>query len=144
MKRLHLHIKTHDLDRSVAFYTAMFGEAPTKREADYAKWLLEDPRANVSLSSRRAKSAGIDHVGVSVETQEELDAVAERLAGHADLAPEKAADCCYARSNKYWLKDPQGAVWELFQTYGESDGYGNEPPIRKTDPSETRNACCGA
>ena len=141
MKRLHLHIKTRDLDRSVAFYTALFGEAPTQCKDDYAKWLLDDPRANVSLSTH-ATATGVDHAGISIETEEELDAVAQRLAGHADLAPEKQANCCYARSNKYWLKDPQGTVWELFQTYGASDGYGAEPVI-KTAQADPHGACCG-
>ena len=141
MKRLHLHIKTLDLDRSVAFYTALFGEAPTQLKDDYAKWLLDDPRANVSLSTH-ATITGVDHAGVSIETEEELDAVAQRLADHADLAPEKQANCCYARSNKYWLKDPQGTVWELFQTYGASDDYGAEPVV-KTAQADPQGACCG-
>lgn len=141
MKRLHLHIKTRDLDRSVAFYTALFGAAPTLRRDDYAKWLLDDPRAHVSLSTH-AETTGVDHAGIAIETEEELDAVAQRLSGHAELAPEKEADCCYARSNKYWLKDPQGAVWELFQTYGASDDYGAEPVI-KTAQADTQDNCCG-
>ena len=141
MKRLHLHIKTRDLDRSVAFYTALFGEAPTQLKDDYAKWLLDDPRANVSLSTHATKT-GVDHAGVSIETEEELDAVAQRLSDHADLAPEKQANCCYARSNKYWLKDPQGTVWELFQTYGASDDYGAEPVV-KTAQADPQGACCG-
>ena len=130
MKRLHLHFRTGDLDRSVAFYTALFGEPPTKLEADYAQWLLDDPRANVSVSTKTRPEegqTGLDHVGVSIETEEELAVFAERLEGHADLLPEKQTQCCYARSNKYWLKDPHGTVWELFQTYAHTDSYGADP-----------------
>jgi len=138
MKRLHLHFKTDDLDRSVAFYTALFGEPPTRLEPDYAKWLLDDPRANVSVSTRArpgADATGLDHVGVSIETEAELAAFAERLDGHADLAPEKQTQCCYARSNKYWLKDPHGTVWELFQTYADSETYGAEADLHADSPA---------
>ena len=142
MKKLHLHIRTKDLDRSVAFYTAMFGEKPTQLEADYAKWLLDDPRAHVSLSAN-TKTSGIDHVGISIETEDELDAVAERLQGQANIAPEKQAECCYARSNKYWLRDPQGAVWELSQTYAHTETYGADPDVLKASTANPPDSCCG-
>lgn len=141
MKRLHLHIKTNDLDRSVAFYSAMFGEEPTQLETDYAKWLLDDPRAHVSLSTH-SKLSGIDHTGISIETEEELDAIAARLGAGTDIAPEKEANCCYAKSNKYWVRDPQGVVWELFQTYGQSKNYGQEPTLRASQ-ADAGNDCCG-
>lgn len=128
MKRLHIHIKTDDLDRSVAFYSAMFGAEPDKLEKDYAKWLLDDPRANIALSTHHG-APGVDHAGISLESPGELEEVASRMkrAGE-ELLEEKETTCCYARSNKYWARDPQGAVWELFQTYGDSGLYGAEPP----------------
>ena len=126
-KRLHIHVKTDDLGKSVAYYNALFGEAPVKLEDDYAKWLLEDPPAHVSVSTH-CGSPGIDHAGVSIETPEELEAIATRLAAAGmPAAPEKATTCCYAHSDKYWSKDPQGATWELFHSYGESADYGSEP-----------------
>ena len=127
MKRLHIHLKTQDLDKSIAFYSAMFGEEPTRVENDYAKWLLDDPAANVSVSTHGGE-AGFDHAGVSLETKDELDDVAARLrALNAELFAEKETTCCYAKSNKYWVMDPQGARWELFQTFGDSQSYGAEP-----------------
>jgi len=131
MKRLHIHIKTKNLDQSINFYSAMFGAEPTKREDDYAKWLLDDPCAHVSLSTHGGDMAGApggDHAGISVETREELDEIAGRLSTtDSSLIAEEATTCCYAKSNKFWARDPQGAVWELFQTYGESEAYGGEP-----------------
>lgn len=127
MKRLHIHIKTRDLDQSVRFYEALFGAPPTRREADYAKWLLDDPRAHVSLSTHGGEP-GVDHAGVAIESEDALrDAAARLRAIGAEPAPEFGAQCCYANSNKYWARDPQGAVWELFQTYGDSAVYGDEP-----------------
>ena len=127
MKRLHIHLKTENLDKSVGFYTALFGAPPTRLETDYAKWLLDDPAANISLSTH-CGSPGVDHVGLSLDTKEDLEKVAGRLRKAGELpAPEEATTCCYAQSNKYWINDPQDAVWELFQTYGDSETYGNEP-----------------
>lgn len=140
MKRLHLHIKTKNLDTSVAFYSAMFGEGPTKLEDDYAKWLLDDPRANISLSTHGGEP-GIDHAGVSIETKDELDETADRLRElNAALFAEDETTCCYAQSNKYWVQDPQGAKWELFQTFGESASYGAEP--ERETAAKASAACC--
>ena len=144
MKRLHLHIKTEDLDRSIEFYSAMFGQAPDRREPDYAKWLLDDPAANIALSTHGRGPRGVDHAGLSIDTREELDEIAARLGANAALAAEEATTCCYAKSNKYWARDPQGAVWELFQTYADSDAYGVEPGREPTENAapQSQGACC--
>ncbi|MEO1241252.1 MAG: ArsI/CadI family heavy metal resistance metalloenzyme [Pseudomonadota bacterium] len=140
MKRLHIHIKTQDLEKSIGFYSAMFGKTPDKQEPDYAKWLLDDPAANIALSTH-SESTGIAHVGVSFDENEDLECVAERLSAHnADLFEEKETTCCYAKSNKYWVRDPQGASWELFQTFGESEHYGAEPEIAAA--AQNDSACC--
>lgn len=143
MKKLHIHIRTKNLDRSVAFYSAMFGAEPTRLEADYAKWLIDDPSANISLSTHHG-AVGVDHVGISVETPEDLEAIAGRLRNAGSpLFQEEATTCCYAQSNKYWVRDPQEASWELFQTFGDSATYGAEP-ARDLAPKEaaSKSACC--
>ncbi|GAB4517740.1 MAG: ArsI/CadI family heavy metal resistance metalloenzyme [Amphiplicatus sp.] len=126
MKRLHVHIRAKDLDESVRFYSALFGRGPDKHEPDYAKWLLDDPRANISISTR-ADAAGVDHVGVQVDDRDALLVIADRLkATEADLVEQTDATCCYARSDKYWARSPEGAVWELFHTFGDSADYGGD------------------
>lgn len=141
MKKLHIHIKTEDLAQSVEFYTTMFGIPPTKLEDDYAKWLLDDPSANISLSTHEG-AAGVDHLGISVDSREALDEIARRLSSAgSSLFEEEATTCCYAQSNKYWARDPQEAVWELFQTYGDSDTYGAEPERELAQPKAA--PCCG-
>lgn len=139
MKRFHLHVKTDKLEESVRYYTALLGAGPVKLEADYAKWLLDDPAVNISLSTH-CGSPGIDHAGLSIDTEAELEEIAGRLRRNGDApVAEKATTCCYAQSNKYWSQDPQGARWELFQTFGESEDYGAEPPR----PEEAKaGACC--
>ncbi|MBB5517967.1 ArsI/CadI family heavy metal resistance metalloenzyme [Amphiplicatus metriothermophilus] len=140
MKRLHVHIRARDLEESVRFYSALFGRGPDKREADYAKWLLDDPRANISVSTRGG-APGVDHVGVQVDDSEALHVVADRLkAAEADIVEQSDAACCYARSDKYWARSPEGAVWELFHTFGDSAEYGGDLVPQRNAASET--ACC--
>lgn len=142
MKRLHIHIHTGDLAASVRYYSALFGADPVRLEADYAKWLLDDPAANVAVSARGGKP-GVDHVGISVDNGDALNAAASRLRdAQAPLAAEEAATCCYANSDKYWSHDPQGTVWELFHTKSDSDVFGKD---RDPAPAEeAARACCPA
>ena len=126
MKRLHVNLAVTDLTASVRFYSALFDAAPTLLKGDYAKWMLEDPRVNFAVSTR-GEAAGIDHLGIQVEDADELDEVYARLqaAGGAAL-DEGETSCCYARSTKQWINDPQGVAWETFLTHGESPVYGHE------------------
>lgn len=115
MKRMHIHVGVERLEESIKFYTALFGEKPTKTKSDYAKWMLDDPRINFAISNRSAKS-GIDHLGLQVEEDSELHALRERLTS-ADLTmfDEGEATCCYAHADKSWVKDPSGIAWEAYK-----------------------------
>ena len=116
MKRFHVHMHVDDLAKNIDFYSAMFGERPTRTEGDYAKWMLQDPPVNFAISTRGDKP-GVDHLGIQVESAEELAAL-KANAARADMAllDEGETTCCYARSDKYWVTDPQGVAWEQFQT----------------------------
>ena len=140
MKRLHVSVAVSDLDQSVRFYATLFGTEPTVLKNDYAKWMLEDPRVNFSISSRGAHK-GVDHLGIQVEDDAELAAVAGRLARAGESVHEqKATTCCYARSNKAWVHDPEGVAWETFHTFGASTVYGED---RADDAAASdRAACC--
>lgn len=120
MKRLHVNIKVESINQSVDFYNALFSAEPTVKKPDYAKWMLEDPRVNFSISSSKT-TYGIEHLGIQAETKEELGNLylgIEKADGV--VRPEGDTVCCYAKSHKSWIKDPQGVEWEVFQTYGES------------------------
>ena len=144
MKRLHIHIHTEDLEKSVRYYSALFGAEPARREADYAKWLLDDPAANIAVSSRGGKP-GVDHVGVSIDGGDALSEAASRLrAIEAPLFEEEATTCCYANSDKFWSHDPQGTVCELFHTKSDSDVFGKDrTPEAAREPAD-KAACCPA
>ena len=124
MKRLHVHVSVADLDESVRFYSTLFAVPPTVRKGDYAKWMLEDPRVNFAIS-RREKLTGIRHLGIQVEDRAELADVFERIEHtRRPVLNEGQTTCCYAKSEKNWVEDPQGVQWETFLTTGESTVYG--------------------
>ncbi|MCB2097687.1 MAG: ArsI/CadI family heavy metal resistance metalloenzyme [Parvularculaceae bacterium] len=142
MNRLHVHLKVEDLSQSIAFYSALFGRRPDKQEADYAKWMLEDPRANIAISTR-GDGAGVDHVGLQTDTPEELEAIARRLKdADVGLFEEANATCCYAKSDKYWTASPDGAKWELYHTFGDSPTFGASPSMSAIEKAAS-GACCG-
>jgi catechol 2,3-dioxygenase-like lactoylglutathione lyase family enzyme len=140
MKRLHVHVAVHDLEKSIRFYSALFAAGPSVKKADYAKWMLEDPRVNFAISARGAKP-GLDHLGIQADGDAELEEIGSRLA-QADVSvmPQKGAACCYAKSDKYWTLDPQGIAWESFHTLDSVPVYGKDTRL----PVEQKNAACCA
>ncbi|MGO9133303.1 MAG: ArsI/CadI family heavy metal resistance metalloenzyme [Methylovirgula sp.] len=150
MKRLHVHVSVDDITQSVRFYSTLFAAEPAVIKPDYAKWMLDDPRVNFAISTRSAQT-GLDHLGIQVETAAELQEVYGRLK-RADrpVLEEGATTCCYAKSEKSWITDPQGLSWETFLTSGESTVYGDSVdlgPIRVAAAacctSETpQDVCC--
>jgi catechol 2,3-dioxygenase-like lactoylglutathione lyase family enzyme len=145
VKRLHVHIAVDDLDRSIGFYSTLFGAEPSVVKPDYAKWMLDDPRVNLAISSRN-RAAGIDHLGIQVDTESELRALAGRLKAAGERTrDEEATTCCYARSDKSWVADPSGVKWETFFTFGEATTYGEDeqaPAAATPSPCCAASACC--
>ena len=141
MKRFHVHAHVEDLQASIVFYSKMFAAEPTRVEGDYAKWMLDDPRINFAISTRGGKP-GVDHLGIQTDTAEELVALrAQAEAADMTLLDEGETSCCYARSDKYWLTDPQGIAWETFRTLDAVPVYGStERPDSAKD--DTKASCC--
>jgi extradiol dioxygenase family protein len=137
MKRFHVHMHVEDLGKNIAFYSKLFGAEPTRVEADYAKWMIEDPAVNFAISTRGSKT-GVDHLGIQTDAAEELVALKDR-AQAADMAllDEGETTCCYARSDKYWVTDPQGVAWEHFHTLESVPVFSERQPGA---PAES--ACC--
>jgi catechol 2,3-dioxygenase-like lactoylglutathione lyase family enzyme len=140
MNRFHVHVAVDDLEANIRFYSAVFGAEPSVKKDDYAKWMLEDPRINFAIS-RRGHPAGVNHLGIQVDSDGELDAMRLRLADAAISAttPGETA-CCYARSNKDWTTDPQGIAWETYHTLGSIPVFGQDAsPVAAMDAT---GACC--
>ena len=139
--RFHVHTHVDDLQASIAFYSKMFGAQPVRVEADYAKWHLENPRLNFAISARGSK-VGIDHLGFQADTPEELAELKTRAeAADVALLDEGATTCCYARSEKHWVTDPQGIAWEHFQTMGDIPVF-SESQKSTVSPAAQASACC--
>jgi hypothetical protein len=159
MKRMHIHVAVEDLQQSVSFYSALFAAGPSVLKADYAKWMLDDPRVNFAISTR-GRAPGLDHLGIQVEDKDELNEVYARMhrAGGPVIEQGQTA-CCYAKSEKSWTDDPAGIAWETFLTTGESTDYGDgsgervarvanakaccaPAPASEPAPAATASACC--
>jgi len=123
MSRFHVHLNVADIGASVKFYSSLFASEPAVLKPDYAKWMLDDPRVNFAISTVRG-AIGIDHLGIQVESDDELASLGTRLeAAGGTVVPEEAAVCCYAQSEKLWTEDPQGTRWETFHTTGDATSY---------------------
>ena len=141
MKRFHVHAHVQDLQASIAFYSKLFAAEPTRVEGDYAKWMLDDPRINFAISTRGAE-LGVDHLGIQTDTEEELvELKAHARAADMSLLDEGETRCCYARSDKYWLTDPQGIAWEQFHTLSNIPTFGENRPAL---PAAASGGCCAA
>ena len=140
MKRLHVHVAVENLAASIRFYSALFAAEPAVLKPDYAKWMLEDPRVNFAISQRGA-APGIEHLGIQVEDRSELADVYARLQrAERPVLEEGNTTCCYAQSEKSWISDPQGVLWETFLTSGESTVYGRDVA---TPATAAKSGCCG-
>jgi len=163
MKRFHIHVSVPSLPESIRFYSQLFGAAPAVEKHDYAKWMLDDPRVNFAISTRR-QPVGLNHLGFQVDTEEELRSLQTQLqAADARMIQEDQQACCYARSDKYWVTDPTGIAWETFHTLGTIPVYGEDTavfghgsstvpvcpqqapccvPAPKSEPASDARSCC--
>ncbi len=150
MKRLHIHLAVENLEQNIRFYSTLFGCEPSVEHGDYAKWMLDDPRVNFAISNRSAK-LGLDHLGIQAEDDQELQAIKQQLdATQVPIEAQEGAACCYMRSDKYWITDPQGIAWESFHSLAEvptfndkkapSDG---ENPFACRPSVTAASSCCG-
>jgi catechol 2,3-dioxygenase-like lactoylglutathione lyase family enzyme len=154
MKRMHIHVGVERLDDGIRFYSALFGAEPVKIKDDYAKWMLEDPRVNFAISTRPGK-AGIDHLGLQVEEDSELEELRTRLRNaEMSVFDEGETLCCYARSDKSWVQDPAGIAWEAYKTMEDVQFFAAAAPAdgdAECSPASegqrampaTSGGCCG-
>lgn len=123
MSRVQLALNVTDVDEAVAFYSKLFGSEPAKRRPGYANFAIADPPLKLVLieNPQRGSAGAMNHLGVEVETPEEVEAAAARLAGDG-LEPraQRATTCCYAVQDKAWVEDPDGAPWEFYTVLADA------------------------
>jgi hypothetical protein len=137
MKRMHIHIAVDDLNKSINFYNTLFAASPSVVKADYAKWMLDDPLVNFAISQRGAK-VGLDHIGIQVDSEQELAAIKANL-DQAELSTltQQGTTCCYAKSDKHWVIDPSGIAWETYHTLDSAPTFNDSDAQTSAD-----SACC--
>lgn len=146
MKRMHIHVGVDDLDRSIRFYSALFGAEPAKVRRDYAKWMLDDPCVNFAISTRTGRK-GVDHLGLQADADSELAELRERLV-NADISTfdEGETVCCYARSDNSWVEDPAGVAWEAYRSMADAQFFSDREPTGEhaccTPQTKERSECC--
>lgn len=137
MKRMHLHVSVDDLNKSIGFYSSLFGAKPTTQKSDYAKWMLDDPLVNFAISKRGA-TPGLDHIGIQVENESELSEIKQRLeSAELSMISQEGTTCCYSKSDKHWVQDPSGIAWETYQTLDSSPTFSSNESSKQTS-----GACC--
>jgi catechol 2,3-dioxygenase-like lactoylglutathione lyase family enzyme len=144
MKKFHVHMGVKDLETAIAFYSALFGEKPVKEKTDYAKWEPEDSELIFAVSTR-AQKLGVDHLGLRVDSKEELEAISERLRkANLGVYDEGETTCCYAKSEKAWVEDPTGMAWEAYQNMQDANVFheAKESDSACCTPAPLQEACC--
>jgi len=143
MKRLHVHVSVDNLADSIKFYSGMFANEPAVLKSDYAKWMLDEPRVNFAISQRGAQT-GLNHLGIQVESAQELREMQCRLGAlQPDVEKEEGVACCYAKSDKYWVNDPSGIPWETFHTLDTIPVFGEPDKTTSQGGRATgTDACC--
>lgn len=136
MKRMHLHVSVDDINKSIGFYSSLFGAEPTVSKHDYAKWMLDDPLVNFAISKRGA-TPGLDHIGIQVESDGELSEIKARLEkAELSLLTQEGTTCCYSKSDKHWVQDPSGIAWETYRTLDSA------PTFSDQEDTSSTSACC--
>ena len=126
MSRLQLALNVTDIDAAVEFYSTLFATEPAKRRPGYANFAIAEPPLKLVLIEAPVErsdgvSGALNHLGVEVETPEEVEDAAGRLAA-AGLVPrvQEATTCCYAVQDKAWVSDPDGAPWEVYTVLADA------------------------
>lgn len=155
MKRMHIHVGVADLDKSIAFYSALFGAQPVKTKPDYAKSMLDEPCVNFAISTRSGE-IGLNHLGIQVDEESELADLRSRIeTADMEATHEGETTCCYAKSDKSWVQDPAGIAWEAYRTMEDAQIFSAEKPQESASPccapatkpvkigEKSSSGCCG-
>jgi catechol 2,3-dioxygenase-like lactoylglutathione lyase family enzyme len=126
MSRVQLALNVSDLGAAIEFYSKLFGTVPAKRHRDYANFSISDPPLKLVLIEKPDERTGgitgaLNHLGVEVETPEEVTATSDRLSGDGlETSDETGTTCCYALQDKVWVEDPDGAPWEVYTVLADA------------------------
>jgi catechol 2,3-dioxygenase-like lactoylglutathione lyase family enzyme len=142
MSRVQLALNVDDLHEAVKFYSKLFNSEPAKLKDGYANFAIADPPLKLVLLQNSGKGGTINHLGVEVESSEQVRAEIARLSGEGLFTDEEiGTTCCFATQDKVWVTGPAGEKWEVYTVLADSDTFGTSPQHR--DPDTEGAVCCG-
>ena len=139
MSRVQLALNVSDLDEAVDFYSKLFGAAPAKRREGYANFAIDEPALKLVLIEKGGSPGTLNHLGVEVEDVQRVADATQRLASEGLATKTEQGECCYALQDKVWVKDPDGAPWEVYTVLGDSPVLVNDECCTTADGSRV---CC--
>jgi catechol 2,3-dioxygenase-like lactoylglutathione lyase family enzyme len=143
MSRIQLALNVSDLEAAIAFYSKQFGLEPAKRRPGYANFAIAEPPLKLVLLEGAGEGGTLNHLGVEVDSTEEVDAQQARLTAEGFFADEeRGTTCCYATQDKFWVTGPDGERWEHYTVLADSPTFGGQPSAGSTSEDET--ACCAS
>jgi catechol 2,3-dioxygenase-like lactoylglutathione lyase family enzyme len=143
MSRIQLALNVSDLEAAIAFYSKQFGVEPAKRRPGYANFAIAEPPLKLVLLEGAGEGGTLNHLGVEVDSTEEVDAQQARLTAEGFFADEeRGTTCCYATQDKFWVTGPDGERWEHYTVLADSPTFGGQPSAGSTSEDET--ACCAS
>ena len=139
MSRVQLAINVENLDEAIDFYSRLFDAVPAKVQAGYANFAIAEPPLKLVLFENQGKGGSINHLGVEVQTTEEVLTAEDRLT-RADMVTTgiDETQCCYAEKTEVWVDGPDGVRWEWYVKHADSDQFENVV----IDPSQSKRKCC--
>ncbi len=125
--KLHVSMKVRDFESAIRFYSTLFNQEPLIRKDGYAKWDVQDPAVNFVIEAGQDEG-GLDHLGIQVESREELDPLVDRMRGMGRAFLDiECTTCCYAKMEKAWVKGEADEKWEAFLTHShDQEEYGED------------------
>ncbi|MGY1771768.1 ArsI/CadI family heavy metal resistance metalloenzyme [Blastococcus sp. SYSU D00813] len=145
MSRVQLALDVDDLETAVAFYSTLFGVDPAKRRPGYANFAIAEPPLKLVLLENPGRGGGLNHLGVEVDSPEQVRAEIARLSGEGLVTDEEmGTTCCFATQDKVWVTGPGGERWEVYTVLADSDTFGSSPqaPV-DAGRAPAEGVCCG-
>jgi catechol 2,3-dioxygenase-like lactoylglutathione lyase family enzyme len=138
MSRVQLALRVGDLEGSIDFYSKLFNTEPAKLRPGYANFAIAEPALKlVLLEGEPGQATVMDHLGVEVESTEDVDAASKRLTGEGmETLVENGTTCCYALQDKVWVHGPGQEPWEVYTVKDDSASFG------KDSPATVAATCC--
>ncbi|WP_084505183.1 ArsI/CadI family heavy metal resistance metalloenzyme [Nocardia harenae] len=144
MSRIQLALNVDDLDTAIGFYSTLFGTGPAKRKPGYANFAVQNPPLKLVLIENPGHGGQLNHLGVEVETSEQVHSEIDRLSRAGLFTEEQiAATCCFATQDKVWVTGPDAERWEVYTVLADTEHFGADTPPSREGDAEAVAVCCG-